>query len=51
MSLLLNLIGGCDKLFELVFQGKITSLACLLGSGLNCISADKPNSLSFQGHH
>ena len=37
MPLLLNLIGGCDKLFEFVFQEKITSLAYLLGSGLNCI--------------
>ena len=37
MSLLLNLIGGCYKLFELVFREKITSLACLLGSRLNCI--------------
>ena len=33
MSLLLNLIGGCDKLFELVFRGKITSLACFSESG------------------
>ena len=42
MSLLLNLIGGCDKLFELVlcdklfelvFREKITSLACFLESG------------------
>ena len=37
IPLLLNLIGGCDKLFEFVFQEKITSLAYLLGSGLNCI--------------
>ena len=37
MSLLLNLIGGYDKLFELAFQDKITSLAYLLESGLNCI--------------
>ena len=35
ISLLLNLIGGCDKLFELIFREKITSLACLLESGLN----------------
>ena len=35
MSLLLNLIGGYDKLLELAFREKITYLACLLGSGLN----------------
>ena len=35
MSVLLNLICGCYKLFELVFREKITSLACFLGSGLN----------------
>ena len=49
ISLLLNLIGGCYKLFELVFGEKITSLACLVGPGLNCITTDKPNNLSFQG--
>ena len=37
MSLLLNLIGACDKLFELVFWEIIISLACLVGSGLSCI--------------
>ena len=34
MSLLLSLIGG---LLELAFGEKLTSLGCLLGSGLNCI--------------
>ena len=37
MASLLNLIGGCNKLFELVFPEKITSLVCFLGSGLDCI--------------
>ena len=35
MSLLLNLIGGCDKLFELVFRKKITSLSCFVRTWIN----------------
>ena len=30
-------MGGWDKLCEMDFQEKITSFACLLGPGLNCI--------------
>ena len=36
MSLLLNLIGGCNKLFEFVFRDKITPLACNLNMIPSC---------------
>ena len=35
--LLLNLRDGCNKSFETSLPEKITSFACFLGSGLNCI--------------
>ena len=37
MPLLLNFKGVYDRLFELSFREEITSLACLLGYGLNYI--------------